>query len=326
MKKFVPFISLLIMALSLGFFVEAFAQEGAAPVEASAAPQVASEAVPVEQEAQAEPVSDEAAPPAEDGQVLWGRGSLMLDKKTSEWISTAIKSHEKQIPLEILLPNLFPPEGKEVIEEKPIETQQPTPDMAPKVEAVKEAPVFYLKSILYFGKDNWAVWLNNKKITNQSSDENIDKTEDISIVKASKYEIIFLWKKTNIDKIYPKWKTEFVSIDGQKYTSIEKNIVVDVVSGNISFVLKPNQSLVTNPLVIVEGRATTAKSEAQTPAAAGGTPGIVPPGTTVPAQPVPDLSGSSNKNVDNTLETSKNLEILKSVLDGNIEKLGNHNE
>src|SRR4051812_24774617 len=85
----------IILIISMFYACNAFAQDIATPVA------VAKELPQVLENADDKKEIQEEKP-------LWVYGSLMFDKKTSGWISEAIKSHDQQIPLEILLPSLFP--------------------------------------------------------------------------------------------------------------------------------------------------------------------------------------------------------------------------
>lgn len=206
---------------------------------------------------------------------LWPHGSLMFDKQTSEWLNAAVKSFDQNIPLEILLPSLFPAIKPET---KVEEIHQPE-SVIIKSNSPIEAPAFYLKSILYFSPDNWSLWLNNKKLS-----DNTDKTiENITLVDISHKQASFLWKNTTIDLIYPDWKDLFTAIEDNKYASPEKNILVDASTGNITFILKPNQSLVSKTLEIVEGPAKSSSLDKQ----ATTTPDIAPNPVAVPTKQEP---------------------------------------
>ena len=222
----------ILLLITLLFSNEAFAQAKASP------------AVKAEEE-------KKAVPPAQPVK-QWSYGSLMFDKKTTGWIKEALKSYEKQIPIEILLPSLFPSQGSAIVEEHKGDEKKKddlSKQASTKEDIIKAAPVFFLKSILYFAPDNWSLWLNDKKITNKA-----DKTfENIAVMDISRSQVMLVWKRSQIDIIYPGWKNNFIAMEGNKYDSPEKNIVVDAATGNISFILKPNQSLVSRSLEIVEG-------------------------------------------------------------------------
>ncbi len=247
----------------------------------------------------------------------WNYGSLMLDSKTLEWVNEAIKSHDQKIPLEILLPALFPSSLQATPEENTTDLSKPDnssldilTDIIKKTEAPKDAPIFYLKSILYFSSNNWSIWLNDKKISDKNSDTNV--IQNISIMKTSPNEVIMLWKKTQIDLIYPNWRSNFTPIDDNKFASPARNIIIDSTTGDISFILRPNQSLLSKSLEIIEGKlpstpssnvATTLDDDAKTQTTQH---------TTVINKP-------SAKSSENYLESFKNIDILKSILNHNKE-------
>jgi|GEM_PF-5182998 len=186
----------------------------------------------------------------------WVHGSLMFDKKTSNYIREAIRSQDKKNSLEILPPSLFGSTEKPVLlEDKKTDQPSVASELKKIVESslpiFKSAPSFYLKSIFYFSSDNWSVWLNSKKINNKTD----TSQDDISIMDISSSQVIFLWRKSNINRIMPKWKDGFISLGEGKYASPKKDIVVDDATGNISFMLKLNQSLVSSKMEVVEGAA-----------------------------------------------------------------------
>lgn len=212
-------------------------------------------------------------------------GSIMYSSDELKLIQQAIKSYETNIPLEILLPNLFPKSGVVEVErnDKSVETRVEDRGNETFVAGsglITDSPVFYLNSILYFSPENWTIWINNQKIkygdTNvrvsyggADQDSNADKTlssleslvsnvqyMDIDIVDINGEEVSVIWKNSQLDKIFPEWRDQLKPVDGnsQQFLSNYRNIVVDKNSGNISFVLRNNQSMVSRVMKIVEGK------------------------------------------------------------------------
>lgn len=193
-------------------------------------------------------------------QKYWKNGSLMFPENEMEWVYQAINSYEKDIPIHIVLPSLFPPADKSIERiENEMDKEKRNKDLVDSVlgqmdkenlEPLKEAPVFYLKSIFYIDDNNWTVWLNNEKITPETPHQWLD------IIHVSRKEVSFLWKNTRLEEIEPDWYDEFKPIgdENSNFYSNSKNIVVDTSNGDISFVLGVNQSLDTKKMVIKEGK------------------------------------------------------------------------
>lgn len=249
-------------------------------------------------------------------QNAWKYGSLMFDKNQTEWIEAAIQSYEKKVPLEILLPSLFPPNtpvnNDEILEEKPATITNIIKETVNNAPVVTEAPAFYLKTILYFSDDNWAVWVNDKKITDFVSNP-IGKA---NIVGVTANMAVFTWENSHIDLIDPNWKTGYMDLGDGKYASPAKNIIVDTVNGNISFSLHPNQSLTSSPLQIIEGRATTKAIGALSAFGQNSTNDAKETNTNqnevLEKTPV---TGDDKNVVSNSMEALKSLRMLQDVLD-----------
>lgn len=278
----------------------------------------------------AKPANKKPKAAAKEEKNMWTHGSLMFDSKTASWIDIAIKSYEKKISLEILLPSLFPPQGSVAIEE-PAKEPEPTiseiiTETIQQFQPPTEAPAYYLKTIMYFNPHNWTLWLNDKKMTDTADKQ----MGNITAVLVNKDQAVFTWKDSRIDLISPNWKNGFIPMDNEQYASPEKNIVVDANTGNISFILKPNQSFVSSPLQIVEGKATTTSlgaGQAITNASlSNGNPSPAPL-TASPSPPAQEpettkaLEIPKNTLPGTAMDTIKNLETLKSVLDQTMQQL-----
>jgi hypothetical protein len=181
----------------------------------------------------------------------WKLGSIMFDEKKIDWVEKAIKSNETGVPLSKLIPEIFKPEIVEVpVENKTIRGQEVkiiTTPQTPDIPRPDKAPAFYLSSILYIAPDNWSVWINGEKV---SYGENY---EDVEIVKVTESDVTMIWRDTQIDYISPDWDRKFRVMSDKRFVSNNKNIVVDLENGDISFVLGINQSFDTSEMGIVEG-------------------------------------------------------------------------
>jgi hypothetical protein len=182
----------------------------------------------------------------------WKYGSVMFTQKSMVEINAAVRSVTEGIPLEILLPNYF-------VVEKAVEPVKPTAAEISNVasDAGKSAAIvaaaavsvrtYYLKSILYFAPDNWTLWLNDKKISYG------DSISDISFANVTSDFAVVLWRQADPDKLFPSWKSSFTSLGNDTWASAKKNIVINSVTGDISFIIKPNQSFMSDIMEIVEG-------------------------------------------------------------------------
>jgi hypothetical protein len=293
MKRLSLFISLILLGMNMQGY--AFAQQASTP--AAAAP------APADAPAAAAPVDVVAESPNK----AWAHGSIMYNEKAVGWVNEAIKSHEKGIPLDILLPAIFTPTPQA---EKPvesiIESQQKN------TETIVAAPVerqnFYLKSILYFGPGNWTLWLNDKKIVAGES------YKQLEFIKVAREEVVILWKDVKMDEIAPDWHRYLESVDDTRFSN-NKNIVYDRAGNNVAFILKPNQTLVSAHMDIVEGNP-------DKPAVVVNQNNSTPAGQQVPAAgpaDKPELGEQfDSKNMKNYLRQINNLQsILGAITTGN---------
>ena len=118
------------------------------------------------------------------------------------------------------------------------------------VDPTKESRTFYLDSIIYYTSDKWTVWVNGKKISNQS-------TDGVLVVKdIAKDHVVLEWSTPSLDKIAPDWRSRVTSVSSNKYTSVKKDIEIylpDETSAVVSFKLSPNQTFEVNNMKIKEG-------------------------------------------------------------------------
>ena len=190
--------------------------------------------------------------------------SIMFDEKDIEYIDNALKSFEKEIDLEILLPELFPTddtieiveEDIEIIEEEDTEeileeevAEEEVIDVI--VEEVEEIDVvknYYLKSLLYYSPDDWVVWLNDEKISKDS------KADLVKILKIDQTSVNIIIEDVDLSLYSSDWKEELYKISGTDYFTDKKSIIFDSGRKLLSFVLKTNQTFIGETLEIVEGR------------------------------------------------------------------------
>jgi len=183
--------------------------------------------------------------------------SIMYQEDAMQWLDGALKAREKGVPIEIVLPELFP--SKKQVQESLIVEPEPEvveetnivkPEVVmeePKIVMPTEAPSYYLRSIMYFSPDNWTIWLNDTKISSK------DDYEGLRIIAVDRDKAAFMIEDSKIEYIYPEWEKDFYEFGGGSFASNNKNIVVDIENQNISFVLGPNQSFVTKTMSVVEG-------------------------------------------------------------------------
>lgn len=172
--------------------------------------------------------------------------SFMFDSESIKLINLALKSKEENIPLSILLPEMF--SKKETLVRPDANNKQDKKNGTASDPAKIIIPeVFFLKSILYIANNNWLVWVNNNKITH---DKPIDEIK-IKTIFEDRAEI--LWKTSNLEIISPEWKKNLQQIGNSKIYSNGKNISIDTSNMEISFILKINQSFNSQTMKIEEG-------------------------------------------------------------------------
>lgn len=101
----------------------------------------------------------------------------------------------------------------------------------------KEAPTFYLNSILYIDKNDWTVWINGQNISNNSEN---DKPKIKEVTR--NYAVLF-WESKYFKYINPEWDSKY-----------GEGIEVDKANNRVYFTLYPNQTFVTKTMEIVEGK------------------------------------------------------------------------
>jgi len=120
-------------------------------------------------------------------------------------------------------------------------------------------PVFYLQSIIFYSPQDWILWLNGKKIR---TGENYSPS--LSVVKVDEDKAYLLWKSPTIDDLIPGWENSlkenasnaaFLPDSDLTWThhTVEGNILVNKSEKVFGFILRPNQSLITGEMAVLEG-------------------------------------------------------------------------
>lgn len=105
----------------------------------------------------------------------------------------------------------------------------------------QKAFVIYLKSILFISQDNWSIWLNDKKITNQNNKD----SNEFYVKNISDNKIILQW---NISEFKWSYVNKMNAISKDKFKILE--------NGNVELILAlhPNQSYLPFSDNIIEGK------------------------------------------------------------------------
>lgn len=112
-----------------------------------------------------------------------------------------------------------------------------------------KAPAFALNSIVYFSKDNWTFWLNDKKYTVGAP----PKT-DVEVVDVNRDRIHLMWRPGQpLSQISPGWQDKLVVSESGDYISNDRDIWIDNAGNEIHFFLQPNQTFETSAMEIIEG-------------------------------------------------------------------------
>lgn len=100
-------------------------------------------------------------------------------------------------------------------------------------------PQFFLSSIIYHSVDDWVVWINDKKITQNSG----VTTDGLRIINIDKGKVVFQWKPQKMDRIADIGES-----------SQDSPVRVNQMKGTVEFLLQPNQTFSSYAMRIVEGR------------------------------------------------------------------------
>ncbi len=100
-------------------------------------------------------------------------------------------------------------------------------------------PQFFLSSIAYYSPDNWVIWVNNEKITQDSA----ASISGLYVSEINKDKVVFEWQPKRMDKI----------VDTKDY-SPENPVQVNFITNRIKFTLKVNQTFTSYAMQVVEGK------------------------------------------------------------------------
>jgi hypothetical protein len=178
-----------------------------------------------------------------------------------------------------------------------------------------EAPAFYLESIVFYKPNDWAIWINGTRITKNKPMPSVN-------VKQVTRKFVFLeWDTDKLDIINPSWRNTG-KIDPEGNYRFGDNIIYEPFNQRVSFRLKPNQSMVSRRLEIVEGKVA---SETITPDAQqgaieseidkilSGVAGDAPP-PAVPPSPLPPSENQGGS--EGATESTEGLASPKTVEEG----------
>lgn len=153
-----------------------------------------------------------------------------------------------------------PAEEITIIEELP-----PTPVV---VEEPNTYPVYYLSSIVYRAPNDWAVWVNNNRITPRQNDG------ELKVMAVKPNQAWFMWQPDYIQPLGDRITNQnFASDAAVKHRIARPNTAsFDQQAGAIRFSLKPNQSFAPGYFQVFEGRVEAPNMKPADPQAAAGTP------------------------------------------------------
>lgn len=164
--------------------------------------------------------------------------SLMMSDEEKENVSRAIDAFKNNQPF---IPTINGQSGtidpdQQALMQKAMEGQTGSQE--------NEKSYIYLASIMYFTPKDWAVWINDKKIT----PENNKIRNDLYLRSIKQDSVEVRWKLS-----ISKWKILSGEIDESKAPKINQSseVIVD-------FTLRPNQTYILSNQQVVEGKAVVA--------------------------------------------------------------------
>ncbi len=154
--------------------------------------------------------------------------SLMFNDEELSNIDRAIEAFQNN--------QQFVPEGEERSQEAENKKEEESLD--------NEKSFIYLASIIYFGQKDWAVWINDQKITNSSN----SAAREIYLSSVKNDSVAITWKLS-----LSKWRI----LSKQNSDAVPPNLNLDN-QVELEFVLRPNQTFALNTNKVIEGRAAAA--------------------------------------------------------------------
>lgn len=100
-------------------------------------------------------------------------------------------------------------------------------------------PQFFLESLVYHASNNWIVWINGQKLTQDSPTEN----SDLSVVSIDKDKAQILWRPVAMEKVTEVWDK-----------SPNNEVAVSRRDGTVKFTLRPNQTFSSYVMYVLEGK------------------------------------------------------------------------
>lgn len=155
--------------------------------------------------------------------------SLMFDDEEISNINRAIEAFENN--------QQFIPEGDEKAEEAEVAKEE-------EASLDNEKSFIYLASIIYFSQNDWAVWINDQKITNNNN----SLAREIYLSSVKNDSVAITWRLS-----LSKWR--ILSKQSVEATPPNLNSENQV---ELEFVLKPNQTYALGANKVIEGRAAAA--------------------------------------------------------------------
>ena len=117
--------------------------------------------------------------------------------------------------------------------------------------AENEESFIHLASIIYFNAKDWAIWVNDQKITYESN----DPKKELYLISVANNSVKLMWKIS-----LSKWKI----LSGQRPDAPPPNINANN-QVEIEFELQPNQTFFLKTGKVTEGSATTALLKTKSP-------------------------------------------------------------
>lgn len=191
----------------------------------------------------------------EEEDPIWS-GSIMFNAEALRKIGDALEAYEK---------------GLDYVEKAP---EEAAPEEAPQeMISITEMPTFFLDSIMYFSPENWALWINGKKLSSDKRASDGLRVVDIDNKKAT-----LIWTSNAFTTAVPDWKEQLSALEG---------ISFDEASAELTFTLHPNQAIDISDLSIREGKTQAAASPSNNNS---NTMGSAMPDGVMPPNPMQDIN------------------------------------
>ena len=107
------------------------------------------------------------------------------------------------------------------------------------VEKTFTYPQFFLSSLVYHGKDDWVVLIDNNKF----SAKGLLGNDELKLLEVDNEKVFVEWKPKKMDRVSQSW-----------VQNKNKDILVDPVAGTVTFTLHPNQTFSSFVMRVLEGK------------------------------------------------------------------------